>query len=232
MSDLIDDLPIQRCIDGELPEAAQQELLRQLDGTADGWKRLALAFVEKQVWAQSCEQLSAATKGPENRLRPAVSRISARTQSRWIMAASALLSLSAGIGTGMWLMPRPVGQRVAQSEKAVSSVLPGPGQTSNPPIASAVPVSHDVVIARPAVLELPLTSDDEVPQSVQIPVFDAGASLKQTRQQRLLTKEQVESLRRMGYEVDRQRKLLAVPVKGGSEVLVPVESYGIRYAVQ
>ncbi len=51
-----DELQIQKCVDGELDVAAQQELLAMLDEMADGWKVLALAYVEEQAWCGSFDE--------------------------------------------------------------------------------------------------------------------------------------------------------------------------------
>ena len=48
-----EELLIQKCVDGELDVAAQQELLSSLDELPDGWKVLALAYVEEQAWCGS-----------------------------------------------------------------------------------------------------------------------------------------------------------------------------------
>ena len=54
-----DELLIQKCVDGELDVAAQQELLAALDEMADGWKFLALAYVEEQAWCGSFGEANA-----------------------------------------------------------------------------------------------------------------------------------------------------------------------------
>ncbi len=47
------ELLIQKCVDGELDVETQQHLLAQLDVATEGWKVLALAYVEDQTWHSS-----------------------------------------------------------------------------------------------------------------------------------------------------------------------------------
>lgn len=60
-----DELLIQKCVDGELDVAAQQELLAALDEMADGWKFLALAYVEEQAWCGSFGDANGASREVE-----------------------------------------------------------------------------------------------------------------------------------------------------------------------
>jgi hypothetical protein len=53
MIDEQNELLIQKCVDGELSVEAQQQLLAQLDILTEGWKVLALAYVEEQSWNAS-----------------------------------------------------------------------------------------------------------------------------------------------------------------------------------
>lgn len=49
------EMAVQRCVDGEMSETEQQEFLRSLDQSpsTSGWRDLALAFVEHQLWSQA-----------------------------------------------------------------------------------------------------------------------------------------------------------------------------------
>jgi len=48
--DPLDEDILDRLVDGELSEAQQQEVLRQVESHPEGWRRLALAFLEAQTW--------------------------------------------------------------------------------------------------------------------------------------------------------------------------------------
>ena len=53
MTHFLDERTLQRCLDGELSEDEQHLLLRQLDRSPDGWRVVALAFFEHQLWTQA-----------------------------------------------------------------------------------------------------------------------------------------------------------------------------------
>jgi hypothetical protein len=71
-------------------------------------------------------------------------------------------------------------------------------------------------------------------QSVQIPVYRPSSLPGQSRPQikNVLTDSQRSKLERLGYHVDRERQVIAVPLENGERVLVPVDSYGLRYGMQ
>lgn len=58
---------IQKCVDGELDVETQQRLLAQLDVLTEGWKVLALAYVEEQTWTRSFSENNRIAQHLENR---------------------------------------------------------------------------------------------------------------------------------------------------------------------
>ncbi|TWT56850.1 hypothetical protein KOR42_02050 [Thalassoglobus neptunius] len=56
----IDDVVIQRCLDGELSEPEQIELIRQLDAAPNqsGWRKLAIEYLENQLFRTALQQRS------------------------------------------------------------------------------------------------------------------------------------------------------------------------------
>ncbi len=50
MSPSFSELELQRCVDGELSASSRQELLGRIEQTPEGWKTLALAFLENQTF--------------------------------------------------------------------------------------------------------------------------------------------------------------------------------------
>jgi hypothetical protein len=60
------ELLIQKCVDGELDTEAQQQLLSQLDVLNEGWKVLALAYVEEQTWTSSFKENNRLARQFEN----------------------------------------------------------------------------------------------------------------------------------------------------------------------
>lgn len=114
MSHLDLELDIQRCIDGQMPEADQQALLRKLEGLPDGWRKLSLAFVENQVWSQVIEKGPVAAVKPADQPRP-------RKRAPLAMWGKVSASMAAGIVAGLMVHnqfapQRGVPQMVAQAD--------------------------------------------------------------------------------------------------------------------
>lgn len=55
--DAADPRVIDRLVDGELDDDGRRQVLASLDYTQDGWRRLALAFVEAQTWREDMGDL-------------------------------------------------------------------------------------------------------------------------------------------------------------------------------
>jgi hypothetical protein len=243
------ELRIQRCIDGELPEAAQQELLSELDGTPDGWKQLALAFVERQVWMQACTTLASdaecGASKPQTKNRSTTKNHSA--SFRWTAVAGLLVALGVGFSTGHRFGRRPSeGLLVRQTDGTSSSAeaaspsvaiadSDSSGATS-PRIISgrptrAIPVSNRPLYPASGMLELPVSDSSE--QSLQIPVYERSTLPDASRvNPAMLTEEQQRRLERLGYRLDRRQQLITVPLEDGSQIVVPVETLGVRYGIQ
>ncbi len=49
-------------VDGELADAARRQLLTTLEARPDGWRRLALAFLEAQSWGSGLRSFAAPQK--------------------------------------------------------------------------------------------------------------------------------------------------------------------------
>ena len=99
----IDDVTLQLFADGELTENASREILRDLDDDPTQWRRLALAFVELQIWneAISIKGPSADTLKTLTPSSPVATRTSNRPTvlARWVTLATGLL-LGLGLGYG------------------------------------------------------------------------------------------------------------------------------------
>lgn len=243
------ELRIQRCIDGELPEAAQQELLSELDGASDGWKQLALAFVERQVWTQACDTLASDNEGgaskPQTKNKSTTKKHSA--SFRWTAVAGLLVALGVGFSTGHRFGRRPSGGLLVRETGGTSAVsepspanhsiaeasLPAPSTTRMNPGRStrAIPVSTRPQFAASGMLEVPVNESGE--QSLKIPVYERSTLPDASRPSpALLTEEQQRRLERLGYRLDRKQQLITIPLEDGSQIVVPVETLGARYGIQ
>ena len=51
MNQELDELRLQRFVDGVLSDAERSDFLARLEGRPDHWREVALAFIEEQIWA-------------------------------------------------------------------------------------------------------------------------------------------------------------------------------------
>ncbi|HZN66266.1 MAG TPA: hypothetical protein VFB66_13335 [Tepidisphaeraceae bacterium] len=207
----IDDRLLDRLVDGELDEPRRTALLRSLDGTPDGWKRCALAFLEAQCWQQAMRTSS-------GQARNAV--VSAARPTPWAMtlprrmfglAAAVLLAF----GVGFFARPGATSDRGRLAHNARSN-----HSDTSPALAF-----------RP---EGWLTTSDEDGRPVPVPLFAAagGAEPPALSNQSAIPEYLRRQLEREGYEVRNARKLVSVALKDGRTATVPVETVQYRFVGQ
>lgn len=236
-----------RLVDGELSPAEQRELVARLEAEPEGWRRLALAFLEAQAWRQDIRAAGdellvlAAPKpanAPEPRVvpasidRPAVSRRHGPPVPGWFALAASLLvafglgSWSAG-GRNPWV-PAPGGsggpltQRGPQLASVPLEASANLAGVSSPWSASAEPAAVSLVWADGAAssskpVQLPVISPDE----------SWEAWLAQPEMQESAPADRI--LSRLGHRVNRIRQLVPVTLDDGRVAEVPVERVQIRY---
>lgn len=240
-----DELNIQRCIDGELPEASQHELFAELERTPGGWRELALAFVERQVFTKACGEMMT-PPAPRAAALPAPRRGGGSTMSfRWTAVAGLLVALGVGFSAGRVTDRRPSEgiELLAQGpqpdpEASVpdSQPAPSPGSRMTPRLVPGrgpvFNVASHTQGGRPILLDLPIGQDGEQVESLQIPVYQPSSLPAGETEPSLLTAEEEDSLRDSGYRLDGRTRLISIPVEGGRSVVLPVKSYGARYEVR
>lgn len=89
-------------IDGELSPEARRELLARLDDSPDGWRRLALGFLEAQAWRDSFAE--AAREAPSPALILAIPPRPRRMRLAPWMARAAVVLAAFTLG---WAVHRP-----------------------------------------------------------------------------------------------------------------------------
>jgi hypothetical protein len=93
-------IEIQRLIDGRMPQSERVALLECLDDGPDGWRELALGFVEEQVLRSELSTL--ATRNDVDKSLPRVTLHRART-GLWFSATAVVVALLVGGVAGRWL---------------------------------------------------------------------------------------------------------------------------------
>lgn len=209
MNEPLNERLLQRCVDGEMSEAEQQEFLRSLDRTPSGWRELALAYVEQQLWSQAGR---AWIDEPE----PAAALDSVTPPGRaasWlrstVLVASSLLAVGLGYLGGTYWRPGS-----ASSTDLAGSTSRESGQLAAAPSVQISPASPS---GTPVVqVAIPGQSG----QAVALPVYDVE-DLVPAWSDPAFTSDQ-QNLRDRGIRLDSRPKYYTVPVDDRRQLVLPV----------
>ena len=224
-----DQVAVDRLVDGELDAESRRALLASLDFTPDGWRRLALAFLEAQTWRQ--EFASAlpppAETGPTTTvaLRPAPRR-------RWetALAAAACFLLAFVLGRQLWNDPLPEADGPTAGEEAFqASDRPRPAGQTEPlrdPSSEAFVVESSRRDGDSATLEV----DDGRQPLVELPVWAVGNHPPDvsSRYRPALPRYVIEALGELGHAAVSRRTELRFELDDGRRVVVPIEEVEIQ----
>ncbi len=233
MTDILNELTRQRCIDGELSEAEQQALLRQLERNPAGWRELALGFLEHQLWSQAGQDYlhepappQATTEVPEPSPRPDRSWL-----SNTVLAACTLLAVGLGYLGGsqrFWSASPPTsstGTTITQQPNPIEPAqMAGVVEPFVPPLARRTLTPVMQVQVRP-------NGQDSPP--ITLPVYDAEDLEKYgpwTPPQ--LSAEVLQHLKDQGIQVQQEPRYYAVPNPQNRKWVVPVNTIQFRQPVQ
>ncbi|HVJ68187.1 MAG TPA: hypothetical protein VM510_09400 [Caulifigura sp.] len=236
----INELDLQRCVDGELPLGQRRVLIEQLDQSTDGWKTLALAFLESQDFSAASAEFR---NGPA--ASPGAMK-SVDRPGRWkaLPLVAECLALAASVAVAFWLGTRT--GRPGEMELARSRASAGPSAEVAPNAErprTYVPedpgelvslASNDSKGPQPtAVLKLPFAGTGE--EELAIPVYDQRMLASDDGPEIPLvwpSSSPSASMSPPGYRVKSEKNLLSIPLSTGDTVYVPVEVSGVTYAVQ
>lgn len=240
---------IDRLVDGELSSAERRAVLMSLDRESDGWRRLALAFLESQVLRESIRSTTAAS-AQSSRPQVQVARIentsnqrpTARTTPSSIAAnpwrAWGPLALCGLLMFGLGRLSLPTTTAPVSSTNSVEPAA----KTYSPPTASPV-TDHqpDTMLASNAAdsavqqQTLRLELGDESggpPQVVDVPVVETGRiGPEDLLQAPPVIPDRVQrALLRSGRRVYEQRQVYEVTLEDGRRGIVPVSEVLVENA--
>lgn len=235
---VIDELQLQRCVDGELSSEEQRELFARLDRSADGWRRLALLSLEERMLSHALrpgamtEFVRPVAVTDTASARPVASRSTRRWVVRGVAGAAAVAIAWIGLTLdwgGLSSGPAPfdaaavMRRESTNSDEAVAEAAEG---VQTP--VSAEPVSSEVDSDRGApVVDLQLvgvTDTDGAP--LVIPVYEQADWSRQWEawQQQLDVSAVDLQWTEQGLAVERERTWYAIPLANQQEILVPTET--------
>lgn len=221
----VDDLLLQRLVDGELSDEDRSGVLASLDARPQLWRTVALAFVEDQLWSGALRRHAARDERPSEPAR--ATRTGPASRRAWgamvAVAASLLAMLGLGYQVGRHQELRP---RIAQSGGDLRHGQLAADQTVDASMAPAAP-------AAPCRVQL-VYRGGEQEQSLELPVYDAselpGAFWQGP------DAASVEDLNReladQGYRVDWNIEYLSRNLDGGKCLLVPLQTVAIQHRGQ
>lgn len=224
---------IERLVDGELSSSERRTVLMSLDQETDGWRRVALAFLESQAMRDSLRPRSVVElpQKPEPVFPAEPKRLPTRPLAllkQWApLTAVCLLTFSLG---RLSLPSRDTGGRPVRPTYASGTPAESEGQ-GNPGVL--VTQSGQPGIQRQQTLRLELSDESGGPsQSVEVPVVED----RRIRVEDLLEAPSVipdsvqRALLRSGRRVHEQRQLYEVTLQDGRQGVVPVNEVLVENA--
>jgi hypothetical protein len=136
---------IDRLVDGELSGDERGELLSRLDQSADGWRMLALAFLEAQTWRSALHAAHDPKPEAEPRL-PVMAQPRRDRSLLWLATCMATALLAFGVGRSRNVSQSPVEQTAKQPVGTQSVTTHSPTESPAPQtIPQLTPDSRQVL---------------------------------------------------------------------------------------
>ena len=246
LSQLIDLL-----VDDELDEKDRKGLLLKLDGSPDGWKQCALAFLETQMFARALRQPihsaepTNATATAKPRL-PGFSRHQTKRQ-QWVSMASVVLAFGAGavIFSGRSGDMSNTSASLSQVKTPVIAV----GNVVEPVtfvVSEKKPPVRFLSMETPFVSVVPQKQPDHGPPQTEYVTFSNGKFSGETLIPCYLSSEieaeqylksppsissnELQHILQQGNEIDIIRENHVVPAGKNRYAVIPVDQVIIKYA--
>ncbi len=227
------ELLIQKCVDGELDTPTQQQLLAQLDVLTEGWKILALAYVEEQTWTQSFNENNRVAAELESQafassmrtmvdaeaqemqcFRPAaVADLDADRRSRLLTQATCLaIALVGGVLIGdIWRSRQGASTNVASND------------SENPKTNTTLDNGGNLVSDDGTMLNVPNASGKEM----QVPLFSWDDYLEHSEPEFGSSEIRRQLRQEHGLDFDGDQRFIVLDLGDGRRALVPLERYRV-----
>ncbi len=212
---------IDRLVDGELPTDQRVALLAALDQDTAHWRTCALAFLEAQSLRESLATMQAGdveTHASQNAVRNDSILIHS-SRKHWLLRgalAAAAIGLFFILGFAVGRMerssdPNPMFVKHNQEDSGRHNA-PMTGFSGSTPVAYVELPGHDGRTVRVPVVDDP-DADTAWQQQAQIDIPDY----------------MIQVMARKGYEIQREREMMAVALDDGRKVVIPVEKVRWSY---
>lgn len=240
-----------RLVDGELSSAERRDVLVALEQDVNGWRRLALAFLESQALREELQSRRQPVGAMVNRRRLVHSELPdpTRTSKRRRWPAKLAMSLCAIVMFGLGRIStdtNPLKPRELPALSAGNTTHTHPGQPAQVTYQSADTVRADaneqkIQVAdtgsqgkhQQQTLRLELGNDDGSPtQAIEVPMFEnSGLQPEDLLQGPPVIPERIQrDWLRQGRRVYEQRRLYEVTLEDGRRGVVPVSDVLVENA--
>ncbi|MCS7303968.1 MAG: hypothetical protein NZ602_02510 [Thermoguttaceae bacterium] len=235
---------LDRLVDGELSEAEQRQLLHQVQNHPDGWRQLALAFLEAQTWRQEMPFLvpgaSAFSKPPMPRTeQPGLGAPSTHRPRR--IPIGAIVTLAGGLLVaflGGYLL-RDSALRLGNKAPTGFVVQGGSADRGGEQGGDGFQVPGQKEVLEPLesfpsfgweyVTLAADTGPDGIPEVVRLPVFSPPSRSSSSTIPTSIPEEILQILRRWGAEVSHSWYFVPLRMENGYQVILPVEQVELSY---
>ena len=229
----IDELQLQRCVDGELSSEEQRELFARLDCSADGWRRLALLSLEERMLSHALrpgamtEFVRPVSVTGTASVRPDASRSKQRWVVRGIAGAAAVVVVWMGLllvwekpGTGT---PPTESPSVAETDPSERGSLP-PDRNDMQDRTSRTESVPDRATPVADLRFVGVTDAKGTP--LVIPVYEETDWSREWEawQREVHIADSDPTWTEQGLAVQREQTWYAIPLANQQEILVPTET--------
>jgi hypothetical protein len=225
---ILDDVELQRLVDGELLGEEYRAVLAGLEEEPGGWRRCAMGFLEAQALA---EELGSARRaldvvGDAKTAKAAPVKIAqSKFDVRMLLAVAASFLVAFALGV---FVPRYLPSVWKDRSVAGNITTQGPGL--NP--SGSQGNNHSRRPGPREVGSVQLVMDGPggaATAAGQVPVYEVSQDLEQylSAEQPTLGPELIELLRQQGYDVEHQQQYFPAPLNDGRQIIVPVDGYRI-----
>jgi hypothetical protein len=232
----LNDVQLDRLVDGELGESEYRTILEALDKEPRAWKRCALAFLEAQALRREFQALC--TPGRAQPVDPAPTP---RRYRVWSHVAAMLLTSAATLLVAFgWMQSKTFQPETISDRKVprlvnmpVETALAAPAATNqgaySAPTLVAASETNAAPIAPLGKIKIIEGGDTEARREIELPVFSVDQQTAATllESESPVPWEIEKALRNLGYEVRRDRRWAPVAA-GEHEVFVPLEQVDIK----
>lgn len=216
----VDHLTLDRLVDGELSQEEYRKVLSELEGSQDGWRRCAHAFLEAQAFGHTLPLvMEPARQSPHAESAPtAPARTKPSSSFHGLERLSALAaSIAVAFGLGWYISS--LGDGADGGSTGTAPIMITDNKPSNPPVIAPEQSGKKpgfVYVSQwdgQNTTGIPIPVDPNRPYDPQQPWDDSWG----------MTAQDLQKLKDQGHPVETHNRLIPVSLDNGEQVVVPMQ---------